>query len=163
MSNCEGQRPSQIHRRSVNIVAAPTSVTLGRHQVRRCAISHGTSCVSARTRSKAHRARRTSRNETNRRAMSTRFPSHDGATGRGGRNTREPAHAEAESKRADARLSFYTRNVDQHARSEEHTSELQSPCNLVCRLLLEKKKKHNQRQCNTDRPNQVQTCPLAMV
>src|SRR2546426_7497405 len=28
-------------------------------------------------------------------------------------------------------------------RSEEHTSELQSPCNLVCRLLLEKKKKEN--------------------
>src|SRR5256885_12941849 len=28
-----------------------------------------------------------------------------------------------------------------HLRSEEHTSELQSPCNLVCRLLLEKKKK----------------------
>src|SRR2546426_6745375 len=28
-------------------------------------------------------------------------------------------------------------------RSEEHTSELQSPCNLVCRLLLEKKKKAN--------------------
>src|SRR5256885_9955842 len=28
-----------------------------------------------------------------------------------------------------------------HIRSEEHTSELQSPCNLVCRLLLEKKKK----------------------
>src|SRR2546426_1804925 len=27
-------------------------------------------------------------------------------------------------------------------RSEEHTSELQSPCNLVCRLLLEKKKSH---------------------
>src|SRR5256885_7591003 len=27
-------------------------------------------------------------------------------------------------------------------RSEEHTSELQSPCNLVCRLLLEKKKKY---------------------
>src|SRR5215467_15372087 len=31
--------------------------------------------------------------------------------------------------------------VDEHRRSEEHTSELQSPCNLVCRLLLEKKKK----------------------
>src|SRR5256885_3630469 len=29
------------------------------------------------------------------------------------------------------------------ARSEEHTSELQSPCNLVCRLLLEKKKENN--------------------
>src|SRR3989454_8732025 len=28
-----------------------------------------------------------------------------------------------------------------HVRSEEHTSGLQSPCNLVCRLLLEKKKK----------------------
>src|SRR2546426_2530719 len=40
-------------------------------------------------------------------------------------------------------------DIDQHQvvvsaaadRSEEHTSELQSPCNLVCRLLLEKKKK----------------------
>src|SRR5260370_29846527 len=30
---------------------------------------------------------------------------------------------------------------DQHTRSEEHTSELQSHLNLVCRLLLEKKKK----------------------
>src|SRR5256885_11907466 len=30
---------------------------------------------------------------------------------------------------------------DDPRRSEEHTSELQSPCNLVCRLLLEKKKK----------------------
>src|SRR2546426_6494772 len=29
-------------------------------------------------------------------------------------------------------------------RSEEHTSELQSPCNLVCRLLLEKKKKEEE-------------------
>src|SRR5256885_9757685 len=29
------------------------------------------------------------------------------------------------------------------ARSEEHTSELQSPCNLVCRLLLEKKNKQD--------------------
>src|SRR5256885_12148784 len=32
-------------------------------------------------------------------------------------------------------------------RSEEHTSELQSPCNLVCRLLLEKKKDHNSLRC----------------
>src|SRR2546426_2670687 len=31
-------------------------------------------------------------------------------------------------------------------RSEEHTSELQSPCNLVCRLLLEKKKTRQRRQ-----------------
>src|SRR2546426_5545771 len=32
------------------------------------------------------------------------------------------------------------------ARSEEHTSELQSPCNLVCRLLLEKKKPDRERR-----------------
>src|SRR3989454_7942987 len=31
-------------------------------------------------------------------------------------------------------------NAGNRNRSEEHTSELQSPCNLVCRLLLEKKK-----------------------
>src|SRR5256885_8202998 len=31
------------------------------------------------------------------------------------------------------------------ARSEEHTSELQSPCNLVCRLLLEKKNKNRRK------------------
>src|SRR2546426_4522953 len=36
-------------------------------------------------------------------------------------------------------------------RSEEHTSELQSPCNLVCRLLLEKKKKNNVRSPETKR------------
>src|SRR2546426_7059458 len=34
-------------------------------------------------------------------------------------------------------------------RSEEHTSELQSPCNLVCRLLLEKKKKMNTNTVDT--------------
>src|ERR1039457_2389267 len=34
-----------------------------------------------------------------------------------------------------------TRAADCLYRSEEHTSELQSPCNLVCRLLLEKKNK----------------------
>src|SRR5256885_17272043 len=33
------------------------------------------------------------------------------------------------------------------SRSEEHTSELQSPCNLVCRLLLEKKKIYSNAQC----------------
>src|SRR2546426_7355011 len=34
--------------------------------------------------------------------------------------------------------------TDSSGRSEEHTSELQSPCNLVCRLLLEKKKKRQE-------------------
>src|SRR5256885_9142107 len=37
-------------------------------------------------------------------------------------------------------LQGYTQLNKEH-RSEEHTSELQSPCNLVCRLLLEKKKR----------------------
>src|SRR5205807_9557209 len=35
------------------------------------------------------------------------------------------------------------RNLAHNLRSEEHTSELQSPCNLVCRLLLEKKNKNH--------------------
>src|SRR5256885_9355662 len=43
------------------------------------------------------------------------------------------------TKRADAPFSNLA--VRKKSRSEEHTSELQSPCNLVCRLLLEKKKK----------------------
>src|SRR5205807_5909042 len=38
--------------------------------------------------------------------------------------------------------SAYIAEVLKAGRSEEHTSELQSPCNLVCRLLLEKKKRH---------------------
>src|SRR2546426_4882583 len=42
----------------------------------------------------------------------------------------------------------------QGARSEEHTSELQSPCNLVCRLLLEKKKK---KKCRHTKPKKMQT------
>src|SRR5256885_5105327 len=43
-------------------------------------------------------------------------------------------------------LLFGARKRPGGVRSEEHTSELQSPCNLVCRLLLEKKKKRNQRR-----------------
>src|SRR3989475_3322477 len=39
------------------------------------------------------------------------------------------------------------------ARSEEHTSELQSQSNLVCRLLLEKKKKKTQRRSVTNTDN----------
>src|SRR5256885_13281740 len=37
-------------------------------------------------------------------------------------------------------LAKNAKSVCKRSRSEEHTSELQSPCNLVCRLLLEKKK-----------------------
>src|SRR5256885_3461198 len=44
---------------------------------------------------------------------------------------------ESSSRSPNIRLRQFLRV---EARSEEHTSELQSPCNLVCRLLLEKKK-----------------------
>src|SRR2546425_7186195 len=43
------------------------------------------------------------------------------------------------------------------ARSEEHTSELQSLAYLVCRLLLEKKKKNDSRQTDETRSTQKQT------
>src|SRR2546426_6827163 len=42
------------------------------------------------------------------------------------------------------------------ARSEEHTSELQSPCNLVCRLLLEKKKQRQLKQATEVRKPELQ-------
>src|SRR2546426_2591062 len=53
---------------------------------------------------------------------------------------------EGDSRRARCRMSggagsARARGLAGTHRSEEHTSELQSPCNLVCRLLLEKKKK----------------------
>src|SRR5256885_3872263 len=52
--------------------------------------------------------------------------------------------AQAQSKPAafclDVNLRWSAEQV-RADRSEEHTSELQSPCNLVCRLLLEKKKR----------------------
>src|SRR2546426_5696358 len=43
-------------------------------------------------------------------------------------------------------------------RSEEHTSELQSPCNLVCRLLLEKKKKKKLRKCFHSTKRYIDDC-----
>src|SRR5256885_11893546 len=55
-------------------------------------------------------------------------PAHAGSAPDRAGTVPEPAAAD----RASLRLAG--------ARSEEHTSELQSPCNLVCRLLLEKKK-----------------------
>src|SRR5256885_8660932 len=45
-----------------------------------------------------------------------------------------------------ARMRIKTDMVRALMRSEEHTSELQSPCNLVCRLLLEKKISHEHLQ-----------------
>src|SRR5260370_25339894 len=49
----------------------------------------------------------------------------------------------------DARVRDQPGRVQAHIRSEEHTSELQSHLNLVCRLLLEKKKKQPSSKANT--------------
>src|SRR5205807_6749925 len=43
------------------------------------------------------------------------------------------------SEKPAKRMRWFSLRLLLPARSEEHTSELQSPCNLVCRLLLEKK------------------------
>src|SRR5256885_5640597 len=56
------------------------------------------------------------------------------------RPRREAGRERAPRCLADA-IERALRCTGREARSEEHTSELQSPCNLVCRLLLEKKKK----------------------
>src|SRR2546426_5772521 len=60
------------------------------------------------------------------------------------RSTSKPlAHGKSGRRSTWGRSKTLTRRPTcASARSEEHTSELQSPCNLVCRLLLEKKKKN---------------------
>src|SRR5256885_8756211 len=50
------------------------------------------------------------------------------------------AHAARERVEQLQAFDLVVEQFDADGRSEEHTSELQSPCNLVCRLLLEKKK-----------------------
>src|SRR2546426_5982406 len=69
------------------------------------------------------------------------------AAARQGPYRRRPPHSETHHA---TRLTCHPapRRAARHLgrrRSEEHTSELQSPCNLVCRLLLEKKKKKKPR------------------
>src|SRR5438552_7949968 len=49
-----------------------------------------------------------------------------------------------------ALLTAALHDKDEKVRSEEHTSELQSPDHLVCRLLLEKKKKKKKRESKND-------------
>src|SRR5256885_4005987 len=50
------------------------------------------------------------------------------------------SHGEIKRASANAQANGGSVVGPRYIRSEEHTSELQSPCNLVCRLLLEKKK-----------------------
>src|SRR2546426_7644268 len=59
-----------------------------------------------------------------------------------GSSPRDFSLSPSDGERAGERGAFKTTDVivRDAPRSEEHTSELQSPCNLVCRLLLEKKK-----------------------
>src|SRR2546430_11407719 len=52
---------------------------------------------------------------------------------------------------------------DEHDRSEEHTSELQSQSNLVCRLLLEKKNKSTQRNPYANSPSNPNAAPRYVV
>src|SRR2546426_11470144 len=67
---------------------------------------------------------------------STLFPYTTLFRSRGGPRLKDARERSARVQSARMPTWFVTRG-----RSEEHTSELQSPCNLVCRLLLEKKKK----------------------
>src|SRR5256885_10189853 len=57
------------------------------------------------------------------------------------RSVRAGDTGEAGAEDDDGRVGHGEWKGPGRVRSEEHTSELQSPCNLVCRLLLEKKKK----------------------
>src|SRR5256885_7940216 len=62
-------------------------------------------------------------------------------------------------------LRTWVNGKQMQSRSEEHTSELQSPCNLVCRLLLEKKKtppEHSGRRL-TKRLRRIQLRPSSAV
>src|SRR2546426_3320569 len=62
----------------------------------------------------------------------------------------EPEAADPAPERRSGRLAR-----DLEGRSEEHTSELQSPCNLVCRLLLEKKKKQRSQSTKLTLPHRT--------
>src|SRR5256885_5968183 len=57
------------------------------------------------------------------------------------------SHFQAVGLHAVQRAQHAVQAAEDGQRSEEHTSELQSPCNLVCRLLLEKKKTRWNRLC----------------
>src|SRR5687768_18232483 len=64
-----------------------------------------------------------------------------------------PARGEEHVRRGEVRTALTPRHVEQR-RSEEHTSELQSRLHLVCRLLLEKKKKKTTNKDTKHRENE---------
>src|SRR5256885_2997013 len=79
--------------------------------------------------------------------VTTEHVDHESARMHGIDHQRRAADQRLECERRAARRGDGVLGLEQDVafqadeRSEEHTSELQSPCNLVCRLLLEKKKK----------------------
>src|SRR5947208_12911611 len=70
------------------------------------------------------------------------------------RNLIEPTLLTAEER---SWLDAYHVRVRETIRSEEHTSELQSPDHLVCRLLLEKKKKKKKQKLTSYHNNSIRT------
>src|SRR5256885_7752230 len=74
----------------------------------------------------------------------TLFRSLQGPQHRHARAPRSQGRRQDRDQSQDRRMAEKARRSARRKgpRSEEHTSELQSPCNLVCRLLLEKKKKN---------------------
>src|SRR5215467_9770574 len=74
-----------------------------------------------------------------------RVPRHEHEVGELSRLDRADAVIHAEQRRRVTGGGLHGIHGARTVRSEEHTSELQSPCNLVCRLLLEKKKKKTKR------------------
>src|SRR5256885_8996870 len=66
-----------------------------------------------------------------------------------------------ERARENARAKVVQHQQDaKQGRSEEHTSELQSPCNLVCRLLLEKKNTYTNHHTRSQHNNTYMTGPM---
>src|SRR5438552_5615531 len=78
------------------------------------------------------------------------LPIFRGGPPRGGRAGRHPQRPAPAAERVGRNDPDHAQRfgLARHGRSEEHTSELQSPDHLVCRLLLEKKKKNKQRPNN---------------
>src|SRR5256885_6669312 len=70
-----------------------------------------------------------------------------------------PEHCALNSTSAGSMKGAVKKNISPPTRSEEHTSELQSPCNLVCRLLLEKKNMTQIPESSTTTPTPLSSRP----
>src|SRR5205807_9065619 len=81
------------------------------------------------------------RSQLARRCEQPRPDAHRQCLGQRGRHRFGPGRRRRQVQRNHRDPRPFGEDRPRKHRSEEHTSELQSPCNLVCRLLLEKKKK----------------------